>query len=35
MSDNIDTMARIEREIEKWMEAACEKRGWRVAELAA
>ena len=27
MSDNIDTMARIEREIEKRMEAACEKDG--------
>ena len=30
MSDNIDTMARIEREIEKRMEAACEKDGWVV-----
>ena len=28
MSDNIDTMSRIEREIEKRMEAACEKDGW-------
>ena len=32
MSDNIDNMARIEREIEKKMEAACEKNGWHVAE---
>ena len=31
MSDNIDMMARIEREIEKRMEAACEKNGWYVA----
>ncbi len=31
MSDNIDTMARIEREIEKRMEAACEKDGWVVS----
>ena len=29
--DNIDTMARIEREIEKRMEAACEKDGWVVS----
>ena len=29
--DNIDNMARIEREIEKRMEAACEKDGWYVA----
>ena len=29
--DNIDNMARIEREIEKRMEAACEKNGWYVA----
>ena len=29
--DNIDHMARIEREIEKRMEAACEKDGWYVA----
>jgi hypothetical protein len=35
MFDNIDSMARIESEIEKRMEAACEKNGWRVAELAA
>ena len=28
MMDNIDNMARIEREIEKRMEAACEKNGW-------
>ena len=27
MFDNIDTMERIEREIEKRMEAACEKNG--------
>jgi hypothetical protein len=27
MFDNIDTMARIEREIEKRMGAACEKNG--------
>lgn len=32
---NIDTMALIEREIEKKMEAACEKNGRRVTELAA
>ena len=31
MFDNIDNMARIEREIEKRMEAACEKNGWVVA----
>ena len=31
MFDNIDSMARIEREIEKRMEAACEKDGWYVA----
>ena len=31
MSDNIDMMARIEREIEKRMEAACEKDGWVVS----
>jgi len=31
MMDNIDNMARIEREIEKRMEAACEKDGWYVA----
>ncbi len=31
MFDNIDNMARIEREIEKRMEAACEKDGWYVA----
>ncbi len=35
MFDDIDNMARIEREIEKRMEAAYEKNGWRVAELAA
>ena len=29
--DNINTMARIEREIEKRMEAACEKDGWVVS----
>ena len=29
--DNIDNMARIEREIEKRMESACEKNGWYVA----
>lgn len=29
--DKIDTMARIEREIEKRMEAACEKDGWVVS----
>jgi len=31
MLENIDNMARIEREIEKRMEAACEKNGWVVA----
>ena len=31
MFDNTDNMARIEREIEKRMEAACEKNGWVVA----
>ena len=31
MFDNTDDMARIEREIEKRMEAACEKNGWYVA----
>ena len=31
MKENIDNMARIEREIEKRMEAACEKNGWYVA----
>ena len=31
MYDNIDNMARIEREIEKRLEAACEKNGWVVA----
>lgn len=31
MMENIDNMARIEREIEKRMEAACEKNGWVVA----
>ena len=31
MNDNIDKMARIEREIEKRMEAACEKDGWVVS----
>ena len=41
MMENIETMARIEREIEKRMEVACEKDGLkvdgttRVAELAA
>lgn len=30
MIDNTDKMARIEREIEKRMEAACEKNGWVV-----
>ena len=29
--NNIDNMARIEREIEKRMEAACEKDGWVVS----
>lgn len=28
---NTDKMARIEREIEKRMEASCEKNGWYVA----
>ena len=31
MLDNLDQMARIEREIEKRMEAACEKDGWVVS----
>ena len=31
MMENIDKMARIEREIEKRMEAACEKDGWVVS----
>ena len=31
MYDDYDRMARIEREIEKRMEAACEKDGWYVA----
>lgn len=31
MFDNIDMMARIEREIEKRIEDACEKNGWYVA----
>ena len=31
MFDNIYDVARIEREIEKRMEAACEKNGWYVA----
>lgn len=31
MFDNIDQMAQIEREIEKRMEAACEKDGWVVS----
>jgi len=31
MFDDIDNMAQIEREIEKRMEAACEKNGWVVA----
>ena len=31
MTDNFDTMSRIEREIEKRMEAACEKDGWVVS----
>ena len=31
MMENIENMARIEREIEKRMEAACEKDGWYVA----
>ena len=31
MFENIDNMARIEREIEKRMEAACEKDGWVVS----
>lgn len=28
MLDNVDNMARIEREIKKRMEVACEKNGW-------
>ena len=31
MFDKIDNMARIEREIEKRMETACETNGWYVA----
>ena len=31
MMEDIDKMARVEREIEKRMEAACEKGGWYVA----
>ena len=31
MYDDHEKMARIEREIEKRMEAACEKDGWYVA----
>ncbi len=31
MSDDFGNMAQIEREIEKRMEAACEKNGWYVA----
>ena len=31
MHDTVDKMARIEREIEKRMETACEKDGWYVA----
>ena len=31
MIDSTDNMARVEREIEKRMEAACEKNGWVVA----
>ena len=31
MNDTVDNMARIEREIEKRLEAACEKNGWYVA----
>ena len=31
MYDNMDQMARIEREIEKRLEAACEKDGWVVS----
>ena len=31
MMENVDKMARVEREIEKRMEAACEKDGWYVA----
>ena len=31
MFDDFDNMARVEREIEKRMEAACEKDGWYVA----
>lgn len=31
MFDNIDSRARIEHEIGKRMEAACEKNGWVIA----
>ena len=31
MNEDFDNMARIEREIEKRMEAVCEKNGWYVA----
>ena len=31
MFDDYDKMALLEREIEKWMKAACEKDGWYVA----
>lgn len=31
MLDNMDNMARIERDIEKRMEAICEKDGWGVS----
>lgn len=31
MFDDLDNLARIEREIEKRMEVACEKNGWYVA----
>lgn len=31
MDDTVDNMARFKREIEKRMEAACEKNGWVVA----
>ena len=31
MMENIDKMARIEREVEKRMETACEKDGWVVS----
>ncbi len=31
MMENVDTMARIEREVEKRMETACEKDGWVVS----